>query len=101
MYDRPPTGTLTAADDAVPSAASATGADVAPVPWQLLLPEYSVNVTLPVGVPWPPDTVTVSCTEDPIGAETTVPPSAFLISVTVCDATLVAGSCSQVPSEVL
>src|SRR4051794_18257159 len=96
MYDRPPTGTLTAAEEAEPDT-SATAADVVLSPWQLLLPENSWNVTLPVGVPWPPDTVTVSCTEEPIGADAIVTPSAFLISVSTVGVSFDAASCSQMP----
>ena len=50
MYDRPPTGTVAAAEDAAPST-RATGSDVVLSPWQLLLPENSSNVTFPVALP--------------------------------------------------
>src|SRR5947208_956198 len=96
MYDRPPTGTVAAAEDAAPST-RATGSDVVLSPWQLLLPENSSNVTFPVGAPCPPDTVTVSCTEEPIGADAIVLPSAFLISVSTVGASFVAARCSQTP----
>src|SRR5713101_1021123 len=82
---------------ATPLPSRATGAPATPPVEQSLL-EKRVNVTEPVGVGPEPVTVAVSCTVEPIAADVTVAPCAFLIAVAVEEFSFVATRGSQAPS---
>ena len=69
-----------------------------PSPEQVVLPSQTVKSTVPVGVPPEPETVALSCTDEPIPADVMTACWESWTSVVTVGVSFVAASGSQGPS---